>query len=90
MEFEWFPAKNEANIAKHGIDFNDAIRIFADSIVVVGPDRDGEVRWGAIGVVNGREIAVFYTVRGERYRIISARRARANEREAYRKAHPGG
>jgi uncharacterized DUF497 family protein len=28
MAFEWDAAKNAANIAKHGIDFDDAIRIF--------------------------------------------------------------
>jgi hypothetical protein len=28
MAFEWEAAKNSANIAKHGIDFDDAIRIF--------------------------------------------------------------
>ena len=90
IEFEWDPAKNEANIAKHGIDFEDAIEIFATSVVVFRSDREDEVRWGAIGDVEGREITVFYTLRADRYRIISARRARTNEREAYRKAYPGG
>lgn len=89
-EFEWDPAKNESNLEKHGIDFEDAIGIFASPIVLFRSDRGGEVRWVAVGMLEGREIAVVYSIRDERYRIISARRARKNEREAYRKAQPGG
>jgi len=90
VEFEWDAAKNERNVALHGIDFEDATGIFASAIVVHRSDRAGEIRFAAIGEVEGREVAVVYTIRGERYRIISVRRARENEREAYRKARPGG
>jgi uncharacterized protein len=37
MEFEWDEAKNRQNIAKHGIDFADARRIF-DKPVLLRPD----------------------------------------------------
>ncbi len=90
MAFEWDVAKNAANIAKHGIDFEDAIRIF-DGPVLEKADarRDyGEARIIAFGVVNDRELAVVYTGRGERRRIISARRAHSRERKAYREAYP--
>ena len=33
MEFEWDEAKNEANLAKHGIDFDDAIKLFTNRIL---------------------------------------------------------
>ncbi len=33
MAFEWDAAKNAANIAKHGIDFEDAIRIFEGPVL---------------------------------------------------------
>jgi len=88
-EFEWEDAKNLRNVANHGIDFEDAIGIWAGPLLVRPSDRDGEVRWLAVGRLDGREIAVAYTVRGPRLRLISARRARTNEREAYRTAFPG-
>ena len=42
----------------------------------------------AFGVVNDRELAVVYTVRGTHRRIISARRAHRHERKEYRDAYP--
>jgi uncharacterized protein len=90
MAFEWDAAKNAANIAKHGIDFEDAIRIF-DGPVLEKADvrRDyGEARVIAFGVVDNRELAVVYTMRGAHQRIISARRAHSRERKAYREAYP--
>jgi len=90
MAFEWDVAKNAANIAKHGIDFEDAVGIF-DGLVLEKADarRDyGEARMVAFGVVDDRELAVVYTMRGEYRRIISARRAHSRERKAYREAYP--
>ncbi len=88
MDFEWNERKNEANIAKHGIDFDEAIGIFT-GFVTERKDirRDyGETRIIAIGVMERRELVVVYTMRGEICRIISARRARLNERRTYRTA----
>jgi uncharacterized DUF497 family protein len=83
--FEWHAAKNSANIAKHGIDFRDAIRLFEGPVLEGVDDRRdyGEPRMVALGVVDNCEFVV-YTVRGERRRIISARRAHSRERKAYR------
>lgn len=91
MAFEWDDAKNAANIAKHGIDFEDAIRIFEGPVLEKADDRRnyGEIRLIAFGVAEGRELAVVYTMRGGRCRIISARRAHSRERKAYREAHSG-
>lgn len=90
MAFEWGAAENAANIAKHEIDFEDAIRIFDEPVLERADDRRnyGEVRVIAVGVVDDRELAVVYTMRGERRRIISARRAHSREGKAYRKAYP--
>jgi hypothetical protein len=33
MAFEWDAAKNTANLAKHGIDFHDAVRIFEGPVL---------------------------------------------------------
>ena len=88
MAFEWDAGKNAANIAKYGIDFEDAARMFEGPVLERRDDREdyGETRIAAVGVVEGRELFVVYTVRGENRRIISARKANRHEREAYRKA----
>jgi uncharacterized DUF497 family protein len=81
MEFEWDETKNEANRLKHGFDFAFAVRIFDGRVrrhVDLRP-RD-EQRIVATGRVEGRFITVVFTRRNGRYRIISARPARSNER----------
>jgi uncharacterized DUF497 family protein len=81
MEFEWDETKNQQNLAKHGFDFTLAVRIFDDlcaAISIFG--RAMSSRIVATGQVGGRFITVVYTRRDGRYRIISARPARSNER----------
>ena len=81
MEFEWDEAKNAANRRKHGFDFAYAIRIFDRPVRHLAARRKGEERrLIATGQVEGRFISVVYTRRNGRYRIISARPARRNER----------
>jgi hypothetical protein len=84
-DFEWDKNKNRANVEKHGIDFGDAIFIFAASPVEVVDDRFeyGEERIIAVGEVDNRVIVVVYTMRGDVCRIISARKANRDERTAY-------
>ncbi len=91
MNFEWDEGKNEANVAKHGVDFDEAIGMFDGPVLESIDDRRdyGETRIAATGVAQGRELLVVYTMRGEVRRIISARRARRNERRAYRQTYPG-
>jgi uncharacterized DUF497 family protein len=88
--FEWDPRKNAANIAKHGIDFEDAIGIFERAVLEFEDTRRhyGERRLVAVGVIGGSAVTVVYTPRGGNLRIISARRARRHERAAYREAFP--
>lgn len=85
-EFEWDATKARANLTKHGIDFAGAVRIFDSFVLLIHSERPGEERWKAIGMVDDVEIAVVFTWRENRRRIISARRAREREREAYRQA----
>jgi len=84
--FEWDDLKAARNLAKHGVSFDAARAVFEDPHVIEQADgrRDyGEPRYMAIGVVDGRLISVAYTVRGERVRIISGRRAEPRERRRY-------
>jgi uncharacterized protein len=86
MEFEWDPTKAASNLAKHGIDFDDAISVFEDPrmLSIVDPRSYGEARYQAIGAVESRILFVVYTRRGsEVFRIVSARKASRRERTAY-------
>ena len=89
MKFEWDDAKRLATLEKHGIDFVDAVEVFAETHIVLRGKSEVENRRIAIGDVNGITIAVVFTMRGDRIRIITARRARKDEREHYQ-AHVAG
>ncbi len=80
---EWDEAKAAGNRRKHGIDFDDALEVFYGTGLLRRSDRKGEERWLAIGETEGRVVTVVFTWRGDTLRIISARRARKNERRAY-------
>jgi len=86
MQFEWDDKKNQLNQKKHGIDFAAAALVFLDRDrieAIDGRKEYGEVRYQTIGVVNNNLLYIVYTKREENYRIISARRANRDEREAY-------
>jgi len=87
MVFEWDPAKAAVNRLKHGVAFEEAISVFRDPKAVVRYDSkhsDGEERYIAIGISErGRLLAVVYTERDGKIRIINARRVTASEVKAY-------
>lgn len=83
-DFEWDDAKRRLNVEKHGIDFDEAIAIFYGPYLLRPSDRGMEQRWVAIGETEHRIVAVVFTRREKKLRIISARRARKNEERAYR------
>jgi uncharacterized DUF497 family protein len=90
--FEWDPEKAAANLAKHGVSFDEAATIFADTNALDGPDlrhSAHEARFLRLGrSALGNVVVVAYTFRssrnGETIRIINARRASRKERAAYR------
>jgi len=89
-EFEWDDAKARANLAKHGVSFDYAARIFLDSGVVefdASREGDAEVRQKAVGLIEGKLLVVVFTDRGGNCRIISARRANTKERRGYEAVH---
>lgn len=83
MLFVWDESKRQANVAKHYIDFWDAKQVFDGPVFERVDNRHGEDRIFAIGLLEGIEIVVVYTMRGKRRRIISARRAHRDERQNY-------
>ncbi len=92
MRYTWAKEKYRQNLRRHGIAFEDAQRIFEGLTVERVDDRFdyGEVRVYAIGLVNGIEITVIYTDRGDdERRIISAWKAEPHERRYYWKKIEG-
>lgn len=92
--FEWDPEKARSNLAKHGIAFEEAKRVWDDPELVVYVDRviDNEQRWRAVGIIDLETVLfVVFVYRGpldeERVRIISARRATPRERKDYAQAN---
>jgi uncharacterized DUF497 family protein len=85
--FEWDEDKDRLNIKNHGFSFHEMLEIFDDPAFIADYD-DGhsqeEDRYYGIGCLNNIVyIIVFYTERGERKRIISARQADRAEQEMY-------
>jgi uncharacterized DUF497 family protein len=85
VEFEWNSVKEQANRKKHGVDFRTATKDIKDPYAIEFDDRDavGELRFNAIGIVDGRTLFVTYAMRGDRIRIISARGAEPHEKRRY-------
>ena len=85
MKFEWDNDKAMTNLRKHGIRFADVIGIFDDPNAIVMEDPDhAEDRYVAIGIDGfGRLLVVVYTYRGDKIRLISARKATRNEHKRY-------
>lgn len=86
LEFEWDADKAAGNLGQHGVAFHAAIKAFFDSFGVEhidGRRNYGEERINLIGMSDGVLIHVTYTERGDRIRIISARRAERHEQDHY-------
>jgi hypothetical protein len=84
-EFEWDDDKAAANLKKHKISFDVARRVFGDPGLIDEIDEGDydEERFRAVGMIDGRLVAVIYTVREARVRIISARKATRKEQTDY-------
>jgi len=85
MLFEWDDEKRQSNIIKHHIDFEEAVTIYDGFVITITSEHQGlgEERFLSIGLLQGLEIVIVFTIRGEKRRIISARRARKAERTKY-------
>jgi hypothetical protein len=88
--YEWDAGKAAANLKKHHVGFDEAAATFLDPLAMTYPDPDhseGERRFITIGEsARGRVILVAHLDRGDRIRIISARRATRREAHEYKDA----
>ena len=84
MAFEFDSEKSVANLQKHGIDFIESQLLWDDPDLLEIPARTAdEPRYLVIGRIGDRCWAGVITYRRENIRIISVRRARAEEVALY-------
>jgi uncharacterized DUF497 family protein len=88
--FEWDPQKAITNARKHGVTFDEAATAFGDPFGLIVDDprhSEAEPRSVLLGYSqSGRLLAVMFTERGDRLRLISARTATRRERRHYEEA----
>lgn len=87
MEFEWAPNKAASNFAKHNVSFHEASTVFADPLSLTFFDSEhshDESRYITIGESMLRRLLIIsHADRGQRIRIISARKTTLRERRIY-------
>lgn len=73
--FEWDELKNQSNLLKHGVDFEEARQVFLDLRLRIFEDlahSTSERRFFCIGKVDGHVMTVRFTYRGKCIRIFGA------------------
>lgn len=86
MLFEWDDEKEKKNLAKHKIPFDFAARVFDDEYHITWLDTRfdyEEDRFITLGLIDSRLFVVAHTQRGEKTRLISARKADRKENKVY-------
>jgi len=86
VELEWDGEKAAYNLRNHGVDFADAATVLSDdmAITIMDDSEGAEERHVTLGLdALGRCLVVVYTWRGEKARMISARKATKSERQRY-------
>lgn len=83
-QFEYDAIKSDANLEKHGIDFIEAQELWHDLLMLnYELPHPFEERFAIIALFKSKIWTAIYTIRGEKLRIISVRRSRKDEKEAY-------
>lgn len=90
LRINWDPAKASANLAKHGVSFEEAATVFSDENGRLIPDPDHseeEDRFILLGMSWSLRVLVVchcYREASDLIRIISARKATRKEQTQYR------
>jgi len=86
-KYEWDSEKNEINIRKHGLSFEQVIPVFEDPFFLERYDREhsseDEDRYFGLGMLQGILIVATSYTENNRTRLISARVATPKEKEVY-------
>ena len=87
LSFEWDEGNKDKNWEKHRVHFKEAEEIFLNKSLITFPDIKHsftEKRFQALGVTNNkRKLSVFFTIRGDKIRVISVRNQNKKERVRY-------
>ena len=85
MKIRYDPAKRARTLIERGLDFDDAIKVFADRTIDFADDRKdyGEARWLTFGRLRNRLVVIVWTPRQRARHIISMRKANGREQEKY-------
>ncbi len=84
MDFEFDKNKSATNKQKHGIDFNEAIKLWEDyGYIEIPVKTSDEPRFLVIGKIDNKHWTGIITYRSEKIRIISIRRSRKEEIDIY-------
>src|SRR3990170_6100552 len=88
--FDWDEGNINKNKEKHNVEYRECEEIFSNKSLVFIEDKlhsQSENRWGALGKTNkGRQLAVYFTIRRDKIRIISARDQGKKDKLAYKLA----
>ncbi len=87
MDFEYDIDKSKRNKEKHGIDFEESKLLweFKDAMVVPASIIENELRYALISKLNKKCFIAIFTIRNNKYRIISVRRCSKKEEQNYEK-----
>ena len=89
ISFDWDENKNQINIRKHGLSFEEALTVFYDDYAIVFDDPDhsiSENRFLIIGTSKRNRLCIVshcYRNSDNVIRIISARKASKTEKQVY-------
>jgi len=83
--YEWSEEKYQANLSLRGLRFEDAEQVFDGECFTFEDIRFdyGEPRFVTFGLLEGRQVVIVHTPRGENTRLISMRKANRREQKIY-------
>lgn len=88
--FDWDQGNAPKIQVRHGVLPGECEQVFFNEPLLIAPDArhsEGEERWAAWGrTVEGRALAIVFTLRGDRIRPISARDMSRKERQRHEEA----
>jgi uncharacterized DUF497 family protein len=81
VDIAFDPAKNAANVEKHGVSLARATELDIRAVVESSRSEDKERRFRLYGLIDGEAHCAVVTYREETVRVISLRRANRKERK---------
>ena len=86
MEISYDPEKRAKTLAERGLDFEDAVQVFAGTTLTVEDDRRdyGEARFQTMGWLNDRLVMLVWTERDATRHIISMRKCNDREEKKFK------